>query len=154
MSISRRNFIKIGSVSAALVAGNCFGFESGVFAQTNVLSGVSLPSEIGSDLLFSYNAGRFKKLIGSPFNISARDFAGMAVLNSVEDVSFAGSKTSKNIKSKTAENFILSFQISSDQARQETYAVSHSDLGQFDLLLVPAKSARGENLMTAVINRI
>ncbi len=52
MTVSRRNFIKIGSVSAALIAGNCLGLESKVFGQGKNIYSKSLPAEVYSDPLF------------------------------------------------------------------------------------------------------
>jgi hypothetical protein len=150
MTTSRRNFIKIGSISAALIAGNCLGLENKIFGQSNILrGGGKLPPEVYGDPLFLYRADTFGKFIGSPFNLFTEEFAAAAVLVRVEKT-----ESAKGGKVKSAENFILSFRVSSAEAKQATYTVIHGELGQFDLLLVPAINEKGENLLNAVINRL
>ena len=54
----------------------------------------------------------------------------------------------------TAENFMLSFRLPASDFSQSTYRLSHPNLGQFDLFLVPGVGESNENLLHAVINRI
>lgn len=154
MPISRRNFIRIGSISAALVAGNFLGSESGVFAQTKIFRAGNLPSEIYSDALFSYHAETFGKHIGSSFDLFTDGFAESAVLTEIKENPLSNGKKLKKRQIESSENFTLSFRISKPDAPQATYTVIHRELGQFDLLLVPAKNDRGEFLLDAVINRL
>jgi hypothetical protein len=53
MSISRRNFIKIGGVSAALIAGTSLGIEAAVFGQADKAGGLNIPPQVYGDLLLS-----------------------------------------------------------------------------------------------------
>ena len=53
MNISRRNFIKIGGVSAALLAGTGLGINAAVFKQTVNADSPNLPPEVYADPLFS-----------------------------------------------------------------------------------------------------
>lgn len=152
MSISRRNFIKSGTISVAFIAGSCLGAGSNVLGQSSVLRGADLPPEVYGDLLFSYHADTFSKFIGSPFSLFSEEFAEAALLDCVAESSFASRKKGKRIEQ--AENFMLSFRISNPEAKQATYTVIHGELGQFDLLLVPAQNERGEFLLNAVINRL
>ena len=154
MTISRRKFIKIGSVSAALLAGTSLGINAAVFGQANGSDGFNLPPEIYGDSLFSYQAETFKKLIGSEFSLQTEEFAETVVLTELtENLPVSGKKLrGKYIESK--ENFMLSFRVSSAEAKQANYTMFHPELGKFDLLLVPAQNKKGEMLLNAVINRL
>ena len=154
MTISRRKFIKIGSVSAVLIAGTNFGINADVFGQTAYSDGFNLPSEVYGDPLFSYRAETFRKLIGSEFNLKAENFAETVVLTALAEESLADRKISKGKYVESKEDFMLSFRISSAEAQQANYTIFHPELGKFDLLLVPAKNNKGENLLNAVINRL
>lgn len=148
MATSRRNFIKIGGISAALLTTGSLGIGRNVFGE-------SLPAEAYSDALYSYRADTFRKLIGSEFSVFTDDFAATAVLTEVRDSPFTDAKKMSG-KSETVstEDFTLSFKIPDGAAKQATYTVINSELGQFDLLLVPAQNAKGEFLLDAVINRL
>lgn len=154
MSISRRNFIKIGGVSAALLAGTNLGIEAAVLGKTVGADGLKLPSEVYGDPLFSYHADTFRNLVGSEFGLQTKDFAATAVLTALKENSFVSRRTLKGRQIQPAENFMLLFRISSAEFKQETYTMFHPELGTFDLLLVPSKNDKGENLLKAVINRL
>lgn len=149
MTTSRRNFIKIGSISAALIAGNCLGLENKIFGQSDMLRGGKLSPEVYGDPFSLYRADTFSKLIGSPFSLFTEEFAAAAILTGVEKF-----EPAKGGKAASAECFMLSFRLSSADAKQATYTLIHGELGQFDLLLVPGKNEKGENLLNAVINRL
>ena len=154
MTISRRKFIKIGSVSAALLAGTSLGIEAAGFGQTVGSGGFNLPPEVYGDPMFSYQAETFKKLIGSQFSLQTEDFAETVVLTEMAENSFVSRKILPDKQIEPKENFMLSFRVSSAEAEQATYAMFHPELGKFDLLLVPAKNDQGEILLNAVINRL
>ena len=154
MSISRRKFIKIGSVSAALLAGTSLGIEAAGFGQAVGSGGFNLPPEVYGDPLFSYQAETFKKLIGSEFNLQTEDFAETVVLTEMAENSFVSRKILPGGQIEPKENFMLSFRVSSAEAEQANYTMFHPELGEFDLLLVPAKNNQGEILLNAVINRL
>ena len=154
MTISRRKFITIGSVSAALVAGMNLGINAEVFGQTVYSTGFSPPSEVYGDPLFSYQAETFKNLIGAEFNLQTEDFAETVVLIALAENSLTDRKISKGKYVESKEDFMLSFRVSSAEAKQANYTMFHPELGKFDLLLVPAKNDKGENLLNAVINRL
>ncbi|MGI9055036.1 MAG: DUF6916 family protein [Pyrinomonadaceae bacterium] len=155
MTVSRRNFIKIGSVSAALIAGNCLGLENGVFGQARNIYGKRLPAEVYSDSLFSYRADTFRRLVGSEFSLFTEDFAATAVLSEVQDSVFTDRKKLRGKSTiVSSEDFTLLFDIPYGTAKQATYTVIHRDLGQFDLLLVPGQNQKGGFLLSAVINRL
>jgi hypothetical protein len=154
MTISRRNFIKIGGVSAALIAGTSLGIEAAVFEKTGDAGSLNLPPEVYGDALFSYHANTFRKLVGSEFSLQTKDFATTAVLTAIKENSFVSRRTLKGKQIEPAENFMLLFRVSSPELEQATYTMFHPELGIFSLLLVPAKNDKGENLLNAVINRL
>lgn len=154
MSISRRNFIKIGGVSAALIAGTGLGIEAAVFGKTGDTDSLNLPPEVYGDPLFSYHADTFRKLVGSEFNLQTKNFAATAVLTAIKENSFVSRRTLKGKTIQPAENFMLLFRVSSPELEQATYTMFHPELGTFNLLLVPSKNDKGENLLKAVINRL
>lgn len=154
MSISRRKFIKIGSVSAALLAGTSLGINAAGFGQAVGSGGFNLPPEVYGDPMFSYRAETFKKLIGSEFNLQTEDFAETVVLTELTENPPVSQKILPGKYIEPKENFMLSFRVSSAEAKQATYAMFHPELGKFDLLLVPAQNNQGEILLNAVINRL
>lgn len=137
-----------------MVAGNSLGIENNIFGQLKTSRGAGFPPEGYSDLLFSYSGETFKKLIGSQFTLYAEKSAQSAVLVEIKEGSMAKGKTVSRIKNRSTEEFMLSFRVSSAEMEQATYQVFHPELGQFDLLLVPAKNKKGENLLNAIINRL
>lgn len=152
MSISRRNFIKIGGVSAALLAGTGLGIEAAVFGKTVDAGSLNLPSEVYGDTL--YRADTFKNLVGSEFNLQTENVAVTGVLTAIKENSFVSRGNIKGKKIEPAENFMLLFRVSSPELEQANYTMFHPELGTFDLLLVPSKNDKGENLLKAVINRL
>ncbi len=155
MTISRRNFIKIGSVSAALIAGGCVGLENSVFGQVKNIYGRVLPAEVYDDALLSYHADTFRRLVGSEFSLFTEDFAATAVLSEVRDSVFAARRKIRSLrKTVSSKDFTLLFEIQDDTAKQATYTIIHPNLGQFELLLVPGQSQTGGFMMSAVINRL
>ena len=154
MTISRRKFIKIGSVSAALLAGTSLGINAAGFGQSAGSGGFNLPPEVYGDPLFSYRAETFKKLIGSEFNLQTEDFAETVVLTEMAENSSISRKGLRGGQIESKENFMLSFRVSSAETGQANYTMFHPELGNFDLLLVPANNDKGEILLNAVINRL
>lgn len=155
MTISRRHFIKIGSISAVLIAGNCLGLENEVFGQASNTYGESLPAEVYSDPLSSYHADTFRRLVGAEFSLFTEDFAATAVLSEVRDSIFTNRKKPRGKSTiVSSEDFTLLFDIPYSTAKQATYTVINRELGQFNLLLVPGQNQRGGFLLSAVINRL
>ena len=154
MTISRRKFITIGSVSAALVAGMNLGINAEVFGQTVDSGGINLPPEVYGDPLFSYQAETFRKLVGTEFSLQTEEFTETVVLTEMDENSSVSRKVLKSEQIESKEDFMLSFRVSSAEAKQSTYTMVHPELGKFDLLLVPAQNNKGENLLNAVINRL
>ena len=142
MNFSRRDFFKLGGTAAA---GIILGSERFAFAG----------EERTVDLLSLQNANAFKNLIGSEFFLVTAAIATPAVLTEVVNLPVSTPKSDqRKSRRKKAECFSLSFQIPLTEVPQATYAISHPQMGQFDLFMVPGRSEFGESLLHAIINRI
>lgn len=128
MTFDRRKFIKLGGIAAITIA----GFSKNSF---------SFPNE---DLLVSQNCQSFKKLVGSQFYFSNNANAFYTTLSKITEFPSL---------SKKGECFILEFSISVKQAKQDTYNVFHSDLGNFELFVTEGRNGRKRTLL-ATFNRI
>jgi hypothetical protein len=153
MNISRRNFIKLGS--AAFAATNfLIPLSANAAKKTNGVFG-ALPPEALADPFLYLTAADFKKYVGTEFSLITESGKTAAVLSNVTQVKPAKSAdgSSKNSRRQpVAETFTLSFKLSKDGFRQETYRLWHPGLGEFDLFLVPEASRKSS--LHAVINRI
>ena len=144
MSISRRNFFKIGGLSAV----TAFVLGKPAFGQTGAVGRSVLADQLAGLL------GRdFRAQIGSTFNFYAGTVLTQAVLTDVN--TFANSSARKGAVQKTNSGcFSLRFEVaSSDPLEQATYDVRHDVLGNFPLFLVPGAAANGQHLLHAVLNR-
>ena len=152
MSISRRNFIKLGS--AAAFVGTSFLLPVAATGQKTSGSLEALPPEALADPFFYLTAADFKKHAGTEFLLFTETGAVAAVLSDVTQVKEAKSVSRGGKKSSqpVAETFSLSFNLPSEGLTQATYRLQHPNLGEFDLFLVPEASSKF--LLHAVINRI
>lgn len=144
MSISRRNFFKVGGISAvtAIVLGKP------VLGQSRKFSG-SRPK----DQLMSLLNEDFRLQIGSTFNLYAGGSLTQAVLTSVDTFTDKATRNRKN-RRMSVSCFSLRFEVASDsRLEQATYDVRHDVLGNFPLFLVPGAAANGQHLLHAVLNR-
>ncbi len=151
MSISRRNFIKLGG-AAALVGANFLKPVSAAGQKTDSLN--ALPAEVLDDPFFYLTADDFKKYAGTEFTLFTETGAITVVLSKVaQEKSAKIDRRAKKGSSKPgAETFSLSFNLPTEGLTQATYRIQHPSLGEFDLFLVP--EADSKSLLYAVINRI
>jgi uncharacterized protein DUF6916 len=140
MSISRRIFIKAGTLTA-IAAGISLKPALFVLAQGQIAP--------ISDPLSNYTQATFEQYVNSIFTL--RRFVTVeVVLEKVEDtlspkVSRAGGR----------ESFTLHFRGGGRALRQDTYVVDHPALGTFRLFLVPSGAdENGAQGCVAVINRL
>lgn len=150
MSFSRRDFVKVGGFAAAAAF-----FSNSVLGQEKTF----FSGELSADPLSALNAKAFNQQLGSEFSLLAGDLTTTGVLAAVDNlpvcVDSSAPKTLRSVRKKNkAECFSLSFRLSISDVPQATYAVAHSQLGQFDLLMVPGRDAAGRQLLTAIINRL
>lgn len=156
MSVSRRNFLRTGTmiaVSAALPL-SLATFAAG--QQRRPVSRVpdhlaSLPAASRQNPLYYYNQQTFAPYVNSIFKVNSLEGAEI-VLVEVKETPLFVNKRSKRIP--TGENFTLTFR-GPERTRfaQNTYTVEHAALGKFELFLVPTGLPSSEQLYVAVINR-
>src|SRR5688500_18087897 len=153
MSISRRNFIKLGS--AAALVGTSLLMPVAATGQKTSGSLEALPAEVLDDPFFYLTAEDFKKYAGTEFLLFTETGAIAVVLSNV--TLMKATKLNRRVVSKKSsqpvkETFSLTFNLPAEGSQQGTYRLQHPSLGEFDLFLVP--EARSKNLLYAVINRI
>jgi len=142
MSISRRLFIRIGTLAA--IAGG-MSMRPGLVALGQKLGA---PQET-SPLSF-YTMATFLQYVNSVFILRSSTATVEVTLTSVQDTLPA-----KASRAGGRESFILEFRGGSAQPRQETYVVEHAALGTFPLFLVPGGADdNGTQGYVATINRL
>lgn len=141
MSISRRIFIKMASVTA-ITAGTVGKSALVAFAQDTMLPG-------SGDPLAYYTQATFTQYINSIFRVHG--FRTVEVmLEKVEDTLPATVS-----RSGGRESFVLHFRGGDLQLSQDTYTVEHPALGTFKLFLVPnGADANGAQSYVATFNRL
>ena len=145
MSISRRKFIRVGTI-AAIAAG--ISIRPSLIALAQDVVDKAGGSTV-TDPLANYTQSTFAQYVNSVFRL--RGFTTVDVtLVKVEDtlpvkVSRAGGR----------ESFALFFRGGSIKLPQDTYTVEHAALGTFQLFLVPSGAdENGAQGYVAVINRV
>ena len=151
MKVSRRDFIKISGFSA---------IGSGVLITNsqNIL-GQSIFKEAPykADLLFSLKAETFNKVIGQDFTFFTEEAAFQGTLSEVNINTVKGPKQNLLFSKRTpitSDCFYLKFKVQTPNLPQATYTLNQSQLGQFDLFLVPGETNGYSTMMTALINRL
>lgn len=155
MNQSRRRFLRVGSMVglAAIVRG---GIAPLAFGQTKQQLGTGIgnviPKQVFADPLYYLSSKVFTENLNSKFSFSLGEVKlGYMVLVEVNNLNppfVTGEVTNGR------ECFSLVFQ-GPQSLRQETYTISHSKLGTFQLLMVPGDQSKpwGRHY-EAVINRI
>ena len=136
MPFTRRDFIRISSLSA--------------------LAAIAAPNQISGQVrnanpaLFSpYRINHYQGHIGSYFQLTTETETFQSMLIEVKDLQ------DRHKDRSAAENFSLVFQLpQNSEASQKSYTITHRTLGNFELFLVPGKSAENQPLLIAVINRL
>jgi hypothetical protein len=146
MSLSRRKFLRAGTLVA---------LAAGIPTKTLIARTISQPSsflptirqlDTGSYL----NLESFSRYLNTRFSFAHEELQGLSVkLIEVNDL------TPKAMATYGKECFGLVF-IGPRNAplRQETYAVTHESLGNFDMLVVPIASKREGVYYEAIFNRL
>jgi hypothetical protein len=156
MNLTRRNFLRAGTVSA-LLAGLNLSPAKLAFGQTKsqVAGGFAVPYEAKTDPAFYFTRESFAPYVGSTFRLTtrAKGVAYDATLVSVFDYQ-AQARARKN-KTHGGESFALTFRAGErETVSQGTYKLSHAALGHFSLFVVPGKSDAGGTSYEAVINHL
>jgi hypothetical protein len=147
MSISRRKFLKVGTLVAVSAA-----IPVGVFGQ-NRKDGDGNPVDqqpIQLDPLAHYTRSAFSSYVNSIFQIYTGYSVVEVALAEVNDLMPAGSTPANG-----RECFSLLFRGGSVALPQNTYRIDHPSLGSFKLFLVPGSPDDvGAQSYVAIINRL
>ena len=156
MSISRRRFLRAGSVAALAAAVPLKGAPSadgqGIRKDRDGNPSDLLPDSIVESPLSYYTKAAFSAYLNSTFLVRAAALGTIEVtLTQVRDTA-TGSVASRT----GGECFSLLFQSSNSWAlRQGTYGIEHAALGSFALFLVPGGAdADGGQSYVAIVNRL
>lgn len=156
MSISRRKFLRNGSVAALAAAVPLkAALQASAQGRRKELDGNPVdpsPGDITIGSLSYYTKSAFSAYLNSTFLVQAGSLGAIEVtLTQVSDMA-SGSGASQ----AGQECFSLLFQNGGDSAlRQGTYGVEHSALGGFSLFLVPGGAdANGGQSYVAIVNRL
>jgi hypothetical protein len=138
MTRSRRTFLKAG-----LVAATVFAVTPVKNAFTRAMFDDGPP--VLDDPLAGFSKSAFASYVNSIFQIQATEGSVDVSLVRVDDLPAPTG----------GECFSLVFRGGSEPLKQDTYAIEHSALGNFQLLLVPGgTSENGACEYTATINRL
>jgi hypothetical protein len=155
MKISRRSFIKAGTVFTAFAGTNLFIAPAAEAQKINADFAGALPAEVFADPFLYLTSEDFKKYVGSEFSLITETGAIAVVLVNLTQKTkskLASKKTSG--RKAVPEAFTLSFEAEKAAFSQKTYKLFHPNLSEFDLFLVPGENLNGKIRLHAVINRI
>ncbi len=155
MTLSRREFVRLGSLSA-LSAGLTLGIIESAFGQKgsgNNQSGFAIPYESQLDPLFHMGKATFTQHLNTRFVIDpGYTFPVETILIEVKDLRSAAARK-RNVSGQDC--FLLTFRAHNENlVKQGTYQVKHDALGTFELFVVPFKNNDGVLFFEAVINRL
>jgi hypothetical protein len=155
MSISRRRFLRAGSVAALAAAVPLKGAlrVAGQGIRKNLDGNPSdrLPGDIANSPLSYYTKAAFSAYLNSTFLVQALAGTIEVTLTQVRDTA------SGRVASQAGqESFSLLFQSRGNSALgQGTYGIEHAALGSFALFLVPGgPDANGGQSYVAIVNRL
>lgn len=158
MSISRRRFIKSGSL-AALAAGVVLNPQALAFAQSQTQGtslGFQIPLTAQQQPGYMFTSGTFQPYVGSIFQ--APDARGQMISLTLLSVTPYKPATSTKLSTRACrgtESFSLLFRASAVLPPfTSIHRVSHPALGQFDLFLSPHSLPGTEPIYEAVFSHI
>ena len=158
MKLSRRRFLETGGKLSLAVAFSS-GFSAIAFGQTSSSRlgsglGATVPKEALEDTLYQITRAMFTDNFRSRFTLSLKGVkltdVTLIEVNDLNPPSFKSDGTNPR------ECFSVVFEGPRTlPLAQNTYTLEHSELGTFQLLLVPGDPGRGPRLhYGAVINRL
>jgi hypothetical protein len=156
MNLSRRNFLRAGTVSALLVGLNLSPANL-VFGQTKSRGkgSFAVPYEAKTEPIFYFTRETFAPYLNSTFRLTtrAKGVAFDATLVGVFD--YQAQALKRKIKTHSGECFSLTFRAGErDTISQGTYKFAHAALGRFSLFVVPGESDSDGTTYEAVINHL
>jgi hypothetical protein len=156
MTLSRRNFLRAGTVSA-LLAGLNLSPSKLVFGQTKSRSaGVfAVPYEAKTEPTYYFTRQSFAPYVGSTFRLTTRAKGVAFDLTLLSVFDFQAQASARKSKTPAGECFALTFRAGErETVSQGTYRFSHAALGRFSLFVVPTRSDAGGTIYEAVINHL
>jgi hypothetical protein len=151
MSITRRRFLRAGSLVALSVAiplKSVLG--QGISKKDLDANPIDRSQEATADQLANYNKAAFASYLNSVFRLYTGYSTIEVTLVEVQDM------VSKTVKPQPgSESFSLVFRGGNKTLDQGTYKLEHPSLGLFQLFLVPGnKDDKGAASFVAIINRV
>jgi hypothetical protein len=161
MNITRRKFLRVGSISALLAGVNLspariiFGQQKGASLGKGSLA---IPYEAKTDPVFYFTPDSFASYVGSTFRVSrGKGIAFDATLVAVADLKAQTQARARAFRAEvqTGQCFALSLRAGErDTLSQGTCKIAHAALGHFSLFIVPGSSSADGTSYTAVINHL
>jgi len=154
MVVSRRSFVKRGSL-LVLAAAVSLGSADGVFGRdTNPTNSTSIPNDLSAEdspaAEFDYSKATFLPHLNTIFRIHVSSSKIIsATLVGVDDSGPVPDKPQPG-----RECFELKFRGTEALSKQDTYRIEHQILGSFELFIVPAGLKQKYFYYVAVINRL
>jgi hypothetical protein len=151
MSISRRSFFKAGS-TAVLFAG--FPLKSIVFAAGQKDDGYfAIPKQSRLDPISSLTASSFTPHLKTKFDFQTESF-GTIQMTLVEVTDLRPDSVKSQPAMAEKQCFSLVFKgPRHTQLQQDVYKISHSVLGEFELMAVPVDRGKRNRLYQVIITR-
>jgi len=157
MNPMRRTFLKAGAVSAFLAV---FSLKPSnlVFGQTSSdpYGGYAVPYEAKTNSVYYCNQETFKPYVGTPFVIEGGRLLLAKELTLTGITDWQAILRASRLRTHRGECFSLNFEGgSSTPLPSQTYTLSHSGLGKFQLFLVGRQQLeRGPAVYEGVINHL
>lgn len=161
MNITRRSFLRAGSISALIAGLNLstarlvFGQEKGAHAAKGL---AVVPYEAKTQPEFYFTPDTFSQYLNSTFRLArGKGVAFDATLVDVSDTRLKSQASARALKSKVYEGqcFSLTFLAGGhDTVSQGTLKFNHPALGRFSLFVVPGATSPEGTRYAAIINHI
>lgn len=129
-----------------------FRFGGAMLAAAAAPSAMSLErSSLRADNPEFYAPGTFQPFVNTGFKVESPDVHAWLTLLTIDPCKPAPAQSPRGaVLGPQTETAILHFAASGDELAQDTYELSHPDLGRFQLFLVPAGTFR----YAATLNRL
>jgi hypothetical protein len=161
MKITRRSFLRVGSVST-IAAGLNLSAARHVFGRDKVIPAgkglIATPYSAKTGPAFYFTPDTFAPYINSTFRLSRGKAATFnATLVAVTDLSAQAQANAQDFKATATQGrcFSLTFRAGErDKVPQGAFTIDHAALGRFVLFVVPGAPAAAGAQYEAVINHL
>jgi hypothetical protein len=125
MNFSRRDFVKMGGITAIA----SLGFSSFAFGQTQ------------SDVLSVQTPESLRPLIGTQFYFTSDNISTSAILTNIKDFPK---------KTANGQSFSMEFNVRLKRINDDCYRVWHTELGNFELYCTAGKNGKSRTLLATI----